>query len=162
MSACIYPGSFDPVTVGHMDIIRRACALFDTVYVAVLNNPAKAGLLTAPLREELLRLATADCPQVRIAHFDGLLVDYAKACDVRFIVRGLRSQEDLGYEIQMAQLNRHMDSQIDTLFFAAEPGHTHISSNSVRQILSFGGDVRSMVPDETLDALLTIYTGTRP
>lgn len=161
MSVCVYPGSFDPMTVGHMDIIRRASALFDTIHVAVLHNPAKSGLLTTAVRESLLRQATADCPQVRISHFDGLLVDFARECGARFVVRGLRTQEDLAYEMQMAQLNRHMNGQLDTLFFVAEPGHSHISSNAVRQILSFGGDIRGMVPDAILPSLEALFSQTR-
>lgn len=161
MSVCVYPGSFDPMTVGHLDIIRRASELFDTIHVAVLHNPAKSGLLTTAVRESLIRQATAAYPKVRVTHFDGLLIDFAKACGARFVVRGLRSQEDLGYEMQMAQLNRHMNGQLDTLFFVAEPGHSHISSNAVRQILSFGGDIRGMVPDEILPTLMALLPQTR-
>jgi len=149
----VCPGSFDPVTNGHVDVIARAAALYDELVVAVLVNPGKAGLFTVEERMELLRDAVADLPNVTIDSFQGLLVDYCAAHDIPVIVKGLRAVGDFEYELQMAQMNREL-AGIETLFVPTAPQVGHLSSSLVKQIATFGGDVSSLVPKAVLERLL--------
>jgi pantetheine-phosphate adenylyltransferase len=149
----VCPGSFDPVTNGHVDVITRAAALYDELVVAVLVNPGKAGLFSVDERMELLRDAVADLPNVTVDSFEGLLVDYCKAHDVPVIVKGLRAVGDFEYELQMAQMNREL-AGIETLFVPTAPQVGHLSSSLVKQIATFGGDVSSLVPKAVLERLL--------
>jgi pantetheine-phosphate adenylyltransferase len=149
----VCPGSFDPVTNGHVDVITRAAALYDELVVAVLVNPGKAGLFSVDERMELLRAAVADLPNVTVDSFEGLLVDYCKAHDVPVIVKGLRAVGDFEYELQMAQMNREL-AGIETLFVPTAPQVGHLSSSLVKQIATFGGDVSSLVPKAVLERLL--------
>lgn len=143
---CIYPGSFDPLTLGHMDIIRRACTLFDRVIVGVLHNPAKKGLFTAQERVEMIRTACADLPQVEVEAFQGLLVDAVRQTGAVAVVRGLRGIGDYESEKTMAQLNAELLPGMETVFLMTGPQHGHISSSAVREIASFGGDFSPYVP----------------
>lgn len=143
---CVYPGSFDPVTNGHVDIIERAAALFDEVTVAILHNPAKTGRFPVEKRMEMLKKACAHLPNVRFDHFGGLLVDYMRKVDCRVVVRGLRSAADFESESTMAQLNRALAPEVETLFLPASPVHSVVSSSAVREIALFGGDFSPFVP----------------
>jgi pantetheine-phosphate adenylyltransferase len=149
----VCPGSFDPVTNGHVDVITRAARLYDELVVAVLVNPGKAGLFSVDERIELLHDAVADLPNVRIDSFEGLLVDYCKAHDIPVIVKGLRAVSDFEYELQMAQMNREL-AGIETLFVPTAPQVGHLSSSLVKQIAQFGGDVSSLVPKAVNERLI--------
>ena len=153
MRRAVCPGSFDPVTNGHVDVITRAAALYDELVVAVLVNPGKAGLFTVEERMELLREAVADLPTVTVDSFSGLLVDYCKAHGIPVIVKGLRAVSDFEYELQMAQMNREL-AGVETLFVPTAPQVGHLSSSLVKQIALFGGDVSSLVPKAVLARLL--------
>lgn len=146
MRTAVYPGSFDPVTNGHLDIIRRGATLFDRVIVAVLHNPSKQGWFPVDRRLEMLRRACADLPNVQVDSFQGLLVDYIRQIEADVILRGLRSTADFESELPMAQLNRSMFAQVETLFLPASPQHLYTSSSAVREIGRFGGDVTPFVP----------------
>lgn len=143
---CVYPGSFDPVTNGHLDLIERGSALFDEVIVAVLHNPSKRGCFPVEKRLELLKRACAHLPNVRFDCFDGLLVDYMRKTQARVILRGLRAVTDFENEFQMAQLNHEMAPEVETLFLMTSPRHAYLSSSAVREIGMFGGDISPFVP----------------
>ena len=143
---CVYPGSFDPVTEGHMDVIRRACRLFDRVIVAVLHNPAKRGCFTVEERKELLRRACADLPQVTVDSDDGMTVEYVRRMGGCAMIRGLRSAHDLDSEQTLAQLNSRLAPEVETVFLAARPEHMCVSSSAVRELAAFGGSLEGFVP----------------
>jgi pantetheine-phosphate adenylyltransferase len=149
----VCPGSFDPVTNGHVDVISRAATLYDELVVAVLVNPGKAGLFTVDERMELLREAVSDLPNVTVDSFSGLLVDYCRAREIPVIVKGLRAVSDFEYELQMAQMNREL-AAIETLFVPTAPQVGHLSSSLVKQIATFGGDVSRLVPQAVNDRLI--------
>ena len=146
------PGSFDPVTNGHIDIISRAARLYDEVIVVVGANQAKHNLFTVDERVEMLREVTADLKNVEIGTFRGLLVDFCKANDVSAIVKGLRAVSDFEYEMQMAQMNYRM-AKVETMFMTANPDYSFLSSSLVKEIARYGGDVSGLVPDQVLGAL---------
>ena len=147
MRTVLYPGSFDPVTTGHMDIIRRAAAQFERVIVGVLYNPEKpTGAFPVAERLDLLKTAVADLSNVEVGAYAGLLVDVAASCGADAVIRSLRTAADLDAELQMARLNRQM-SGIETLFLASAPEMVHISSSMVRVIGQHGGDIRGLVPE---------------
>jgi pantetheine-phosphate adenylyltransferase len=149
----LIPGSFDPVTYGHLDIIERSCKHFDQVIVASIRNPQKAqALFTLEEREEMLREVTGHLDGIRIDFFKGLLVDFARQHGVTAIVKGLRAVSDFDIELQMAQMN-HKLSGIDTLFMPTSPQHSFLSSSLVRDVARFGGDVSSMVPEPVVRRL---------
>jgi len=146
LAIALIPGSFDPVTNGHLDIIERTAKHFDEVIVAVIRNPQKAqALFTLKEREDMIRDLTTDLPNVRIGSFKGLLVDFARKNNVGAIVKGLRAISDFDYELQMAQMNVAL-SGIDTYFVPTAPQHSFLSSSLVREVARFGGDVTGMVP----------------
>jgi len=149
----VCPGSFDPVTNGHVDVINRAAALYDELVVAVLVNPGKAGLFPVGERMELLREAVAHLPNVTVDSFQGLLVDYCRSHDIPVIVKGLRAVSDFEYELQMAQMNREL-AGIETLFVPTAPQVGHLSSSLVKQVAQFGGDVSHLVPKAVNERLL--------
>ncbi len=155
MKRAVCPGSFDPVTNGHLDIIGRAARLYDELYVSVLVNQSKAGMFTIEERMQMLREVTVDLPNVRIDSFQGLLVDYCRAHDVPVIVKGLRAVSDFEYELQMAQMNREL-AGVETLFVPTAPQVGHLSSSLVKQIAQFGGDVSTLVPKAVHDRLLAM------
>jgi pantetheine-phosphate adenylyltransferase len=157
MSVAVYPGSFDPITNGHVDIVERAAGVFDTVIVAVLANPRKASLLSVDERIAVIRDALAQhealAGRVEVASFDGLTVDFARAQDARAIVRGLRAISDFETEMQLAHNNRVLAPSIDTVFFMTSAANSYVSSSLVKEIASFGGDVSGMVPAAARAAL---------
>lgn len=155
---CIYPGSFDPITIGHMDIIRRAAVLFDKVIVAVLHNPAKKGAFPIEERLNMIRKACATIPNVEVDTFGGLLADYVKQTRAQAVVRGLRGISDFESECQMAQVNQQVLPGMETLFMMTRPEHAHISSSVVRELASFGGDVQAYIPPEIHEDVLRYYT----
>ncbi len=151
MRIAVYPGSFDPITFGHLDVIRRACAVFDQVAVTVLLNTRKAPASTVEERVRAIRACVREMgpderDRVVVDSFEGLTVDHARTLGARHIVRGLRSVGDFEAELQMAQLNRRMAPDIDTVFLMSAPDHAHLSSSLVREIAALGGDVSAMVP----------------
>ncbi len=147
------PGTFDPVTNGHLDIIGRAADTFDTVIVSVLENPSKSPLFTLDERVALLNEALADRPNVRVDSFRGLLVDHAKQQGASVLVKGLRAVSDYEYEIQMAQMNERIGG-METLFMATSPKWSFLSSSLVKEVFHLGGDVEGLVPDHVRKALV--------
>ena len=147
MKRAVYPGSFDPVTRGHLDIIERAAALVDELVVGVLNNNAKIPLFSVEERVNMLNEVIRHIPNVRVEAFSGLSVDFVKSCGARFIVRGLRAVTDFEYELQMAQTNRSIDREIDTLFFTTALQYAYISSTIVKEVAFYGGDISGFVPE---------------
>jgi pantetheine-phosphate adenylyltransferase len=145
MTRALIPGSFDPVTFGHLDVIERTARLFDEVLVAVVENPHKSTVFTLVERTEMLAEVTGHLPNLKVDEFEGLLVDYALDRGVNAIVKGLRAVSDFEYELQMAQLNYRL-SGIETLFMPTTPEYSFLSSSLVREVARFGGDVSSMVP----------------
>ncbi len=141
----LYPGSFDPVTFGHLDIIRRAAPLYATLHVAVLRHPDKQTLFNEAERVAMITQATHDLPNVRVSAFGGLLVDYARQCGATVIVRGLRAITDFEYEFQMAQMNRTLAPAIDTVFLMTAQQYAYVSSRVVKEIARFGGDISALV-----------------
>ena len=152
MSRVVCPGSFDPVTNGHLDIIGRAAKLYDEVIVAVLRNLAKSALFTVQERVDMLREVTKNHDNVRIARFDGLIVDFCKANEVSAIVKGLRAVSDFDYEMQMAQMN-YNQAGVETLFMTTNPLYAFLSSSLVKEFARHGGDVAGLVPMPVLDRL---------
>lgn len=149
----IYPGSFDPPTRGHEDLIRRSRTLADRVIVAVAQHSEKRAVFSVEERLELLRAVVGETPDVEVAHFSGLLADFAKARGARLIIRGLRAAGDFEYEFQMALMNRQLWNELDTVFLAPSARYTFLSASLVREIASLGGDVSGLVPPVVLEAL---------
>lgn len=147
MSVAAYPGSFDPVTNGHLDIIRRAARIFDQVIVALFVNLEKTPMFSAEERLEMVRQATADLPNVTVESSKGLLVDFCRRRGVDVIVRGLRAISDFDYEFQMAQMNKELNDQVETVFMMTRTEHLFLSSSIIKEIAGLGGDVRRFVPD---------------
>lgn len=151
MKTAICPGSFDPVTLGHLDIISRACKIFDHVIVAVLINPEKHTSFTVDERIDMLRRATAGMNGVEVVGFDGLLADYARMRDATAIVKGLRALSDFEYEFQMALTNKKLNPKLETLFLTTRAENMFLSSSIVRQVASFNGDISNFVPECILE-----------
>lgn len=151
MKTAICPGSFDPVTLGHMDIIRRASKIFDKVIVAVMVNPAKKTAFTLDERVLLLKKATANMDCVEVVGFEGFLADYARRREACAIVKGLRAVSDFEYEFQMALINQKLNSELETMFLTTQAQNMYLSSSMVKDIASFGGDISSFVPACILD-----------
>ena len=147
---CVYPGSFDPVTLGHLDIIERVSKLFPQVRVAVLDNPEKHPTFSVAQRMAMLTKACAHLPNIQIDSFSGLLVDYMHRTGAKIVIRGLRAVTDFEAEFQMAQVNRQIAHEVETLFLMTSPDHAYISSSAVKQIASFGGDISTLVPSNIL------------
>ena len=143
----IYPGSFDPVTNGHLDIIRRAAAISDELIVGVLNNKAKTPLFSVEERVKMLCEVTGDMKNVKIVPFEGLLIEFAKQMDAKVIIRGLRAVTDFEYELQMSQTNHKLNPNIETLFMTTSLEYSFLSSSTVRELASFGGDISQFVPE---------------
>ncbi|WP_410511426.1 pantetheine-phosphate adenylyltransferase [Paenibacillus sp. BR2-3] len=152
-SVAIYPGTFDPVTMGHMDIIRRAAKQFDRLIVAVLNNLSKNPLFTVEERTELLRQATLDIPNVEIDSFRDLLVNYVRQKDAQVIVRGIRTVTDFEYELQNASINHSLNPDTETIFMMTNPKYSYLSSSVVKEIAHFGGNVTDFVTPEVEQAM---------
>lgn len=158
---CVFPGSFDPVTRGHLDLIERGASIFDEVVVAVLHNPSKVGRFPVEKRLELLKKACAHLPNVSFDSFEGLLVNYVAQKGATAVLRGLRGVKDLESETQMAQLNRQMNPACETLFLTTAPQYAHVSSSAVREIGLFGGDVTPFVPECIADEVKRILDPNR-
>ncbi|AGA58269.1 Phosphopantetheine adenylyltransferase [Thermobacillus xylanilyticus] len=158
----VYPGSFDPVTLGHMDIIRRAAKQFDKLIVAVLNNTSKNPLFSVEERKALLEAATSDLPNVEVDSFRDLLVRYMKTRNADVIIRGIRSVSDFEYELQLASTNHQLDSSIETIFMMTNPKYSYLSSSIVKEIAMFHGDVGDLVPPEVEAALRTKFASAAP
>ena len=153
MVVAVYPGSFDPATFGHLDVIRRASVSFDKVIVGVLNNSAKSPLFSVEERVNILREETADIPNVYIKSFSGMTVNFARDNHARVIVRGLRAVTDFEYELQMAQTNRVLAPDIDTVFMTTSLEYAYLSSTIMKEVALFGGDISRFAPPATLRAI---------
>ena len=148
MKRAVYPGSFDPVTYGHLDVIRRAAKMFDVLIVSVLNNKSKTPLFSVEERVKMLEEATKDIPNVKVDSFSGLLINYAAENNLHVSVRGLRAITDFEYELQIAQTNRKISNgKLDTVFLTTSLEYAYLSSSSVKEIASFGGDISQCVPE---------------
>jgi pantetheine-phosphate adenylyltransferase len=150
MRKAIFPGSFDPPTLGHTEIVERATALFDEVIVAIGTNSAKNSFFSLAERLEMLRLCFAHNPKIRVTAYEGLTVDFAIAESAHFLLRGLRTGQDLEYERPIALINRHMDQNLETVFLITSGAHSHISSTLVREVIRYGRDAQGLVPDVIL------------
>lgn len=146
MAKAVYPGSFDPVTYGHLDVIRRASVLFDEIIIGVLHNYRKSPLFSAEERVNILKEVTKDIPNITIKAFEGLSVDFVRDCQAQVIVRGLRAITDFEYELQMAQTNRILEPRIDTMFLTTSLEYAYLSSTTVKEVALFGEDISKFVP----------------
>ena len=143
----IYPGSFDPVTYGHLDIIRRSCQMVDELIVGVLYNKAKMPLFSVEERVRMLEEATKDLPKVKVVPFEGLLVEFARKMEAKVVVRGLRAITDFEYELQMAQTNHKLEPAVETVFLTTSLKYSYLSSTIVKEVAAFGGDISQFVPE---------------
>ena len=150
MTRAIYPGSFDPVTLGHLDIIKRASKIFDELIVGVLNNNSKSPLFSVEKRVKMLNDVVKDLPNVKVMFFEGLLVDFARKVDAQIIVRGLRAVTDFEYELQMSQTNTVLNENVDTIFFTTSLEYAYLSSSTVREAAYFGADISKFVPESVV------------
>jgi pantetheine-phosphate adenylyltransferase len=157
----IYPGTFDPPTNGHLDLIERGANIFDQLVVAILRNPEKAPLFTVEERLEMLRECTRQWDNVRIESFSGLLVDFARDCGARAVLRGIRAVSDYEYELQMAWMNRKLDPTLETIFMMPAGAYSYLSSRIVREIASLGGSLAGLVP-ASVDVQLRARLGVAP
>ena len=157
MQRAIYPGSFDPVTNGHVDIILRSSKIVDKLIVGVLNNSAKKSLFSVEERVSMLKELTKDLPNVEVTSFDGLLVDYMREIDASIIVRGLRAVTDFEYELQIAQTNHIENTDIETIFLTTNLQYSYLSSTIVKEFASYGGDISKFVPEQFVDRIYEKY-----
>ncbi|MDM5319801.1 pantetheine-phosphate adenylyltransferase [Bacillus altitudinis] len=155
----VCPGSFDPVTLGHLDIIKRGAKIFDEVYVCVLNNSSKKPLFTVEERCELIRQATKDLPNIKVESFHGLLVDYAKQKEAKVILRGLRAVTDFEYEMQGTSMNKVLNDDIETFFMMTNNQYSFLSSSIVKEVAKYDGSVKDLVPKEVEVALIEKFKG---
>ncbi|MFC7442405.1 pantetheine-phosphate adenylyltransferase [Laceyella putida] len=153
MKVAVYPGSFDPITYGHLDIIERGAKVFDKIIVAVLVNSSKNPLFSVEERKELIREATGHLSIVEVDSFDGLLVDYLHKRQAQVILRGLRAISDFEYELQLASINRQLSNQVETFFLMTSNDHSFISSGMVKEVAKYGADVKELVPPNVAQAL---------
>lgn len=153
----IYPGTFDPITKGHLDIIVRARLIFDELFVAVGNNPGKTTTFDCSTRVSMIRESIADMPKVEVISFEGLTVEAAKKVGARVIIRGLRAITDYELEVQMAFMNRSLDSDIDTVILVTSPNWQFISSSLIKDIAGLGGDITPYVPEPVIPLIMKVY-----
>ncbi|MDR1123649.1 MAG: pantetheine-phosphate adenylyltransferase [Elusimicrobiota bacterium] len=161
-NTAIYPGTFDPVTNGHLDIIKRAARMFDTVIVAVLNNNAKTPLFSVAARRAQIKAAVKDIANVKVDSFDGLLADYMKRKNVSVAIRGLRAVSDLEYEFQIANTNRSLNPAMETVFLMPSAKYTYLTSTIVREVYCHGGRLKDSVPPHVERGLIEFYKKRRP
>ena len=159
MRTAVYPGSFDPVTFGHLDIIERSARLVDELVVGVLNNSSKNPLFSVKERVNMLEEVTSHLPNVRVESFSGLLVDFAARCHAGVVVRGLRAITDFEYELQISQTNRIMRPGLDTIFLTTDLEYAYLSSSIVREVAQYGGDISSFVPEAIAERVLGKFVG---
>ena len=159
MKIGIYPGSFDPVTNGHIDIIKRSAKLVDTLIVAILQNANKNALFSVDERIQLLEESCKDIKNLKVESFSGLLIDFAKQKNANLIIRGLRALTDFEYELQMAQMNKHLHTDIETIFLVTDVKYSFLSSSSIKEVALFGGDVSDFVPAIVSEKTLKKHKG---
>lgn len=155
--SAIYPGSFDPLTNGHLSLIQRGLKMFDSLVVAIAVNPKKTPLFSVEERRELIKEALGNDPRIEVADFQGLLVDFAKARGINVVLRGLRAVSDFEFEFQLANMNRRLSPELETVFMMTGEDYFYISSNLVREVASFGGNVEGTVPPNVLEKLKARY-----
>ncbi|NMM65649.1 pantetheine-phosphate adenylyltransferase [Clostridium sp. P21] len=155
MKTAVYPGSFDPITNGHLDIIKRASKVFDEVIVGVLINPEKKGLFNVEERVELINSVIKYIPNVKVESFSGLLINFMRQKDAKVIIKGLRAVSDFEYEFQMSLMNSKLDPNIETVFMMASSGNSFLSSSSVKQVAMFGGCIKGLVPDNIIPDIIS-------
>ena len=153
MKIALFPGSFDPVTKAHVDIVKRSVGLFDKVYIGIGDNSSKKGLLTIEKREQMLRAVFETEPKIHIVAYDGLTVDFCKSIGATYMIRGIRTVSDFGYEKAIAQMNHSLAPDIESIFIVSKPGYSSISSTIVREILRYSGDVNQFIPKEAIPYL---------
>ena len=157
MRTAIYPGSFDPVTYGHIDIIKRSAKMVDKLIIGVLSNSSKTPLFSVEERVNMLKEVTKDIPNVEVTSFAGLLIDFADACNAKIIVRGLRAVTDFEYELQIAQTNHIENTDIETIFLTTNLQYSYLSSTIVKEFASYGGDISKFVPEQFVDRIYEKY-----
>lgn len=157
MKRAVYPGSFDPITFGHIDIIERSSKMVDELVIAVLRNSAKNSLFSLEERVNMIKEVTKDLPNVKVETFDGLLVDYMRQIDATFIIRGLRAVTDFEYELQIAQMNHVLKDNAETIFLITNLKYSYLSSSLVKEIASYGGDISKFVPEELINRIYDKY-----
>ena len=157
MKIAIYPGSFDPMTFGHLDIIERSAKIVDELVIGVLNNSSKNSLFSLEERVSMIKEMTAHIPNIRVGSFDGLLVDYMKEINATIIIRGLRAVTDFEYELQIAQSNHVQDENIETVFLTTNLKYSYLSSTIVKEFASYGGDISKFVPEALIDRIYAKY-----
>ena len=153
MLRAVYPGSFDPVTYGHLDIIGRSARIADELVVGVLNNNAKMPLFSVEERVKMLKEVTDEFSNVKVVPFEGLLIDFAKQVEADFVVRGLRAITDFEYELQMSQTNHKLEPEVETMFLTTSIEYSYLSSTTVKEVAAFGGDISQFVPEAVAAAL---------
>lgn len=157
MNIAIYPGSFDPITRGHLDIITRGSKIYDKLIVAVLVNVDKKSLFSIEERVELIKRVTKNLENVEVLSFDGLLVDFARLNNSKVILKGLRTMSDFEYEFQMALMNSKLDSEIETVFMMTSSAYSYVSSSAVKQVAKFGGSIEGFVPEELIEDIMNKF-----
>lgn len=153
MRIAVYPGSFDPLTLGHLDIILRGAKVFDKVIVAVLNNIQKNSMFTVEERLEMSRKVLGKYDNIEVRSFEGLLVDFMEEAGAGIILKGLRAVSDFDYELQMAHINKQLSKDVETVLMMTDPKYSYISSSNIKQIVHFNGDITNFVPEEILDEI---------
>ena len=157
MKRAVYPGSFDPITFGHIDIIERSAKMVDELVIAVLRNSAKNSLFSLEERVNMIKEVTKNLPNVRVETFDGLLVDYMRQIEATIIIRGLRAVTDFEYELQIAQMNHVLKENAETIFLMTNLQYSYLSSSLVKEIASYGGDISNFVPNELIERIYGKY-----
>lgn len=153
MKIALFPGSFDPVTKAHVDIVKRSLSLFDKVYIGIGVNSTKQGFLTISQREQMLRAVFANEPKIHVIAYEGLTIDFCRSIDANYMIRGIRTVADFEYEKAIAQMNHALAPEVESIFIVSKPGYSSISSTIVREILRYKGDVSQFIPQEALSFL---------